>query len=60
MTDHTKPIPSDERFTFGLVLDVAQVIERHGYPPIGGSQALELQAHLFHFLHGHPDHMDDR
>lgn len=49
-----RPLPDeDPRFAFGLVLDVAEVLERHGYPPIvNGLDHLDLQQALFRFLYG--------
>jgi len=41
-----------ELFTMGMVLDVARVIEAHGYDALIGQQVIELQQHLFHFLYG--------
>jgi hypothetical protein len=47
------PIPrpvtgQDDRFTLGLALDVAQVLTRHGYPPLTtGPDLLRLQQALF-------------
>jgi hypothetical protein len=47
------PIPrprtgSDTRFTLGLALDVAEVLTRHGYPPLtAGADLLRLQQALF-------------
>jgi len=47
------PIPrpvtgSDARFTLGLALDVAEVLTRHGYPPLArGADLLRLQQALF-------------
>ena len=44
-----------DRFTMGLVIDVARVLEAHGYGPLaGGRPHVELQQHLLHFLHGQP------
>lgn len=44
-----------ERFTMGLVIDVAWVLAAHGYGPFEGGRAhVELQQHLFGFLHGKP------
>lgn len=62
MPDPTVPSPApagdqpagDPRFTLGLTLDVARVLEQHGYEPCNGGQFVELQQHLFHFLHGDP------
>lgn len=43
---------SDPRFTFGLTLDVAKVIEAAGYPPVtDGSDFVDLQQALFRFLY---------
>ncbi|MET9956682.1 hypothetical protein ABZ135_34760 [Streptomyces sp. NPDC006339] len=52
----TRPLPAkDPRFTFGLVRDVAEVLERHGYPPIvKGLDHRDLQQALFQFLYA-PD-----
>ena len=38
--------------TVGLVVDVAKVIEQHGYERLNGGQLMELQLHLHHLLHG--------
>lgn len=41
------------RFTIGLVVDVARVLESHGYGPFGDGQSyVALLQHLFHLLHG--------
>lgn len=48
------PIPArddDARFTFGLVLDAADVLARHGYPTPGPDDLAELQQDLFRFLY---------
>jgi hypothetical protein len=46
------PPASDTRFTFGLVLDVAEVLTAHGYPPLaGGADHVDLQQALFSFLY---------
>lgn len=46
-------IDSDARFTFGLVLDVAEVLARHGYPPLSGDglDHVDLGQALFRFLY---------
>jgi hypothetical protein len=45
-----------DRFTMGLVIDVARVLEAHGYGPfVGGRPHVELQQHLLHLLHGKAD-----
>lgn len=52
------PVPSpapgevDERFTFGLALDVSHVLEAHGYPrPATRADHVRLQSALFTLLH---------
>lgn len=45
---------TDPRFTLGLILDVAEVLDQHGYPPLTGSNAadlVELRQALFAFLY---------
>ncbi|MDK1477051.1 hypothetical protein QNO07_27270 [Streptomyces sp. 549] len=48
-----RPLPDDDRrFTFGLRLDVAEVLEAHGYPPlVTGIDHVDLQQSLFRFLY---------
>ena len=47
-----RPVDDDPRFTYGLLLEVVQVIERHGYPSVCGARDLvELQLVLFRFLY---------
>ncbi|MGR3939526.1 hypothetical protein [Streptomyces sp. BRA346] len=42
----------DSRFTNGLALDVAEVIEAHGYPKFtSGRDLLELRISLYRFLY---------
>ncbi len=42
----------DPRFTFGLIFDVALVIEDYGYPPIrSGLDLVDLELALFRFLY---------
>jgi hypothetical protein len=47
------PAPADDsRFTFGLLLELAKVIEQHGYPPIAaGADLVRLQQSVFGFLY---------
>jgi hypothetical protein len=49
------PLPEvddDERFTFGVVVDVAEVLTRHGYPkPATGRDLVALQQALYRFLY---------
>ncbi|MDT0270233.1 hypothetical protein RM844_28580 [Streptomyces sp. DSM 44915] len=41
------------RFTLGLVLDIADVLERHGFPPVrAGEDLLDLHTALYRFLYG--------
>ncbi|TCO64988.1 hypothetical protein [Actinocrispum wychmicini] len=46
----------DSRFTFGLVLDVAEVLARHGYPDIVSAKSaadhVDLRTLLFQFIYG--------
>jgi hypothetical protein len=52
-TAHPTPDARPEsRFTFGLTLDVAKVLEAHGYDRFDGPQFVELQQHVFVLLHG--------
>jgi hypothetical protein len=45
-------VDDDARFTFGLVLDVADVLVAHRYPaPAAGLDWVELQQDLFQFLY---------
>jgi hypothetical protein len=41
----------DPRFTFGLHLDVARVLEAHGYPPCTPMDFVELSLVLLGFLY---------
>jgi hypothetical protein len=48
------PLPApaaDPRFTYGLVLDVADVLTAHGYPPPQSSDWAELMSAVFGFLY---------
>ncbi|MEC3974592.1 hypothetical protein [Amycolatopsis sp. H20-H5] len=50
----TYPLPApdnDPRFTFGLLLDVADVLARRGYPMVTGLDLVELRQTLFRFLY---------
>ena len=58
MTARNYPIPNpdpeaeDRRFTLGLVMDVAEVLEDHGFPPMGDAVDLVgLQLALHRFLY---------
>lgn len=49
-------LDDDPRFTTGLVIDVFEVLERHGYPKPGrGGDYVELRQALFRFLYGSAD-----
>jgi hypothetical protein len=41
----------DERFTLALVLDIGEVLVRHGYPAPVGDVLVDLTAGLYHALH---------
>jgi hypothetical protein len=42
---------TDERFTLALVLDVGEVLTRHGYPAPVGGVLVDLTAGLYRALH---------
>lgn len=44
----------DERLTLALVLDVGEVLVRHGYPATTGAILLKLTTGLYDALHGLP------
>lgn len=54
MPELTVPPPGDgdPRFNVHLLADVDRVLQDHGYDASNGGQLIELQLHLFHFLHG--------
>jgi hypothetical protein len=41
----------DDRFTFALVLDVGEVLIRHGYPAPTGGILVDLTAGIYRALH---------
>ena len=47
----------DERFTLALVLDVGEVLSRHGYPAPTGGTLVELTAGLYRALHPPPPYI---
>jgi hypothetical protein len=51
------PLPDedDPRFSFGLVDDVATVLERHGFARPSGWDLLDLRQKLFEFLYCAPE-----
>lgn len=54
MGDRTYPLPAtgeDPRFTFGLLVDVADVLVTAGYPKFTGLDLAALQQTLYRFLH---------
>lgn len=62
----TYPLPrppegDDHRFTFGLMLDVGDVLAKHGYPKVAGRDAVALMRRLFDFIYEEPaeDPLDD-
>lgn len=44
-------VSRDERFTMALVLDVAEALGRHGYPPPTGAHLAALTVGLYRALH---------
>ena len=51
------PLPraadDDPRFNMGLLIDVCEVLEKHGYQkPTHGLDLVDLQSALFGFLYG--------
>ena len=44
---------SEARFTMAFVADVAEVLVRHGYPPLVGVALVELTAGLYRAVHHH-------
>jgi hypothetical protein len=59
-----EPIPDypwvgtrDARFTLALVLDVGEVLSRHGYPAPTGATLVELTAGLYRALHPAPPYL---
>ena len=55
MPDPSYPIhptpETDPRFTLGLVVDVAAVLERHGYPRPEGTDWADLEVALYRFFY---------
>jgi hypothetical protein len=54
MADRNYPLPvadDDPRLTFGLMLDIADVLKAAGYPPLTGFDLAALQQDLFRFLY---------
>jgi hypothetical protein len=60
MDERLFPVPrpdsgDDHRFTFGLIVEVADVLARHGYPDIAGACSgadfVALRQALFGFLY---------
>ena len=56
MGERNYPIPRppddrDARFTLGLQLDVAKVLEEHGYPKPTGRDLVDLGLALFRFVY---------
>ncbi|PRY19133.1 hypothetical protein [Pseudosporangium ferrugineum] len=49
------PLPcpeADSRFTYGLLIDIADQLQEHGYPrPIAARDLVALQQALFGFLY---------
>lgn len=52
------PIPApedDPRFTFGFTLELAQVIERHGFPKLTGPDLVQLQMAMYRMIYTRED-----
>jgi hypothetical protein len=47
----------DDRFTLALVLDVGEVLSRHGYPAPTGATLVDLTAGLYRALHPTPPYL---
>jgi hypothetical protein len=47
----------DDRFTLALVLDVGEVLSRHGYPAPTGATLVELTSGLYRALNPTPPYM---
>lgn len=48
-----RPLQDDDpRFTTGLILDVANVLEAHGYPKVNGLDFVDLRQALGDFMYG--------
>ena len=47
----------DDRFTLALVLDVGEVLSRHGYPTPTGATLVELTSGLYRALHPTPPYI---
>ncbi|GAB7049379.1 hypothetical protein JCM9534A_45050 [Catenuloplanes indicus JCM 9534] len=61
VTNSVFPIPTDgdSRFRYRLLVDVARVLERHGFPPVEATADLvRLQQSLFNFLYAKPENAD--
>jgi len=46
-----QPGGADPRFTYGLLHDVAEVLQRNGFPRPAGTDWANLMAALHHFLY---------
>ena len=55
--DHEQDYPwlahRDDRFTLALILDIGEVLARHGYPAPTGTTLVELTAGIHRALHPH-------
>lgn len=57
MSARAYPIPhpksgSDPRFNHGLIFDIGQVLESHGFPPVkNGTDVVDLMMALFGFVY---------
>jgi len=46
------PSETDTRFTFGLLLEVRDLLAKHGYPEAEAADLVDLQQSLFRFIYG--------
>ncbi|MER6575796.1 hypothetical protein [Nonomuraea sp. NPDC001023] len=54
MADRNYPLPGgegDPRFTIGVTIDIARILEGAGYPELTGVDQYALMGHLFRFLY---------
>lgn len=46
---------TDPRFTFGLLVEFADVLVAHDYPTLSGTDLVELRQTLYRFIYGKRD-----
>jgi len=50
-----EPGSADPRFTYGLIFDIAEVLQRNGFPRPAGTDWANLMTVLGHFLYQPPE-----